>query len=352
MERAITEIVDANADVDLNQFISSAHFDGENFYGGQTRLTNLRKKIITTLQANNPYQARISLGEAFHTIQDFYSHTNYVELGNTEPHATLGRPDQPLTSIQDLPAYAVIPTCDHTISIASGAGHLIGAGLTQLISGYYGGEDRRPLLESTLPQTKCNHGGLEDSLGKEDGINKDTKAIAGFFAPFSPTHSIYHEQAADLATQATIKFLDELKSDPAITPALMASLLGADLLVLRNTNLTSTVDVTLALDLTSIASPPDIILRPQTEKQFVMPEISRADSTLVLRGISSTPSITGLIGYTLTLPTGYEFVQVISDRDGTTSLAGQTTHSDLLVLTPPTPGGRHRQNTYTIRQKR
>jgi hypothetical protein len=348
MEQAINEIVDADADVDLNQFIASAHFDGENFAGGQTRLLNFRQAIITALQANNPHQARINLGQAFHTIQDFYSHTNYVEMGNTTPLAQLGVPGQLIPAIS-----ALVPTCLHdpTALKDTGAGSLIAAGLNQLTSGYYGNEDRTPVFG----EPKCNHGGIKDSLGF-DGINKDTKAVhpLGFafdIAPFSPTHFNYHEQAAALATQATIKFLDDLLNQPpTITEPQMAGLLGADRLVLTNTNLTSTVDVILSIDLVSIQNPVDIFLNPQEDAQFVMPDISRAGSTLILQGISSFPSITGLVGYTLTLPNGYEFVQVKSDRGTTTLLSGQTTHTDLLVLMPVS-GPAHRMNTYTVRQK-
>jgi len=70
-------IVKANIDVDDDQKHSEKHFDGENFAGGQARLTDLHQKIVKSLSENDAAAARGHLGEALHTVQDFYSHRYY-----------------------------------------------------------------------------------------------------------------------------------------------------------------------------------------------------------------------------------------------------------------------------------
>ena len=66
------------------------HFDEETFQAGNSRIFNARSKIRTHLQNKRFIAARQELGGALHTIQDFYAHTNWVELGYTQPLKTLG----------------------------------------------------------------------------------------------------------------------------------------------------------------------------------------------------------------------------------------------------------------------
>ena len=49
------------------------------------RLTSLRANVISKITASSPDGASASekdLGGALHTLQDFYAHSNWVELGN------------------------------------------------------------------------------------------------------------------------------------------------------------------------------------------------------------------------------------------------------------------------------
>ena len=99
MKKAIEQIADSDASVDDlhseggTQFDKSAsHFDGENFQGSQERLTNYMLAVITALQDQDAKKARYSLGQALHTLQDFYSHSNWIEMGNRSPYAALGVP--------------------------------------------------------------------------------------------------------------------------------------------------------------------------------------------------------------------------------------------------------------------
>ena len=60
-------------------FTALVHFDDESFRGGQLRLQKIKGQISSCMSASNLEGARRALGEAFHTIQDFYSHSNWVE---------------------------------------------------------------------------------------------------------------------------------------------------------------------------------------------------------------------------------------------------------------------------------
>lgn len=83
MKKAMGQVVDADAAVDAleefggTQFNKSAsHFDGEAFPESQYRLTLYREVVENLLRSNNPQRARWYLGQALHTLQDFYSHSN------------------------------------------------------------------------------------------------------------------------------------------------------------------------------------------------------------------------------------------------------------------------------------
>ena len=217
MRDAIKEIWRANADVDDDQKTAAKHFDGESLPEGQARIIALRESVIMALQKNDGEGARIALGGVLHTIQDFYSHTNWVELGNTMPHPGLGRPGNALTRLA-----ATIRTCKdcvhHIFSCNDCDRNLITTGLT---SGYYGGED--PPF-NVKPRGKCSHGGpFDKSAGggvlEGDGINKDSSNCK-----FSP-HNSWHERAAAVAKEATKQFIRDIKA--AVTPQQLKLLLGA-----------------------------------------------------------------------------------------------------------------------------
>jgi hypothetical protein len=81
----------ANANVDsTDSHIASSHFDGETFDDSQARLSRLRNACIVALQKFDVDTARSSLGQALHTLQDFYAHSNWVEMGNTLAFEDLG----------------------------------------------------------------------------------------------------------------------------------------------------------------------------------------------------------------------------------------------------------------------
>ena len=208
MKKAIEEIADADAEVDQDQVTSAKHFDGESLPEGQARVVALLSEVRTALSSNNASGARSKLGQALHTIQDFYSHSNWIELGNAGPNPSLGRPGSPLNRLAPN-----IPTCVDCTPCFSCTNNITTSSLT---SGYYGGEDRvKPNAQ------KCSHGGPLDGsatglLGS--GINKDSE-ICGV----SP-HSGLHFAAAAAAKEATKQFIRDIKA--LVTPRELKLLLG------------------------------------------------------------------------------------------------------------------------------
>ena len=73
-EGSFESIVSANGNVDrFNAFDADSHFDSETFAGGQKKINDLLKQVATDLDPAtlNLSSARSSLGQAFHTLQDF-----------------------------------------------------------------------------------------------------------------------------------------------------------------------------------------------------------------------------------------------------------------------------------------
>lgn len=163
LTRAMTDaraaIAGANADVDKDWDHSAFHCDGENFEGAQARLTELKNETVVKLKEGKAAAAQTALGSALHTLQDFYSHSNWVEMGNTVPHPDLGRGRK---IIQADRSNATCSTCGPTTQKDySGcpvcAKKTLEASNTMLTSGYAFGEDM-PRNKSAIPDFKCHHG--------------------------------------------------------------------------------------------------------------------------------------------------------------------------------------------------
>src|SRR3569833_1400697 len=196
--QATQEVMKANQDTDQCvscQLHSEYHFDDENFTGGSQRLVALKMQILSDLSGSSPNgaKAREHLGQALHTLQDFYAHSTRVELGLSGFDSMLGVRSfgAPAGSAQTCPANPAV---------------LGGAGLTLATSGYF------PLPQpcsSTVPTGKCRHGNdvaVGGILNTCDGINKD--------APSRPNFAAAH----DLALTATTRFINQLVlNDPSIT---------------------------------------------------------------------------------------------------------------------------------------
>lgn len=98
---AMEEIMTGNRDMDISDYsflsptlsIPCIHFNNEQFHDASSRLIDLKMRIISvlTISPRDGREARYLLGSALHTIQDFYAHSNWIELGFTEIDQRLGR---------------------------------------------------------------------------------------------------------------------------------------------------------------------------------------------------------------------------------------------------------------------
>ncbi len=205
-EAAIQEIVTANGFTDLWEVLSSsAHFDCEDFSGGQKRLGQQIVAIIDSLNKGKISKAREALGQALHAVQDFYSHSNWVETrgGIYEDLGRAGR----LT-------VASGPTCLACPSASGCENNLILP--AQWTSGYF---SAFVLTGCKKPAAKCSHGGSLDRTAKDSpkgGINKDTS---------NSPHGALHHSAAAAAVLASKRFLTNLQTDHHVTVEQLKKLL-------------------------------------------------------------------------------------------------------------------------------
>jgi hypothetical protein len=76
---ALFEVNQANANVDLHQFEPTFHADNDLLGGASFRLRTKRNDVVNSLLACEGDIARQHLGQAFHTLQDIYSHSNAID---------------------------------------------------------------------------------------------------------------------------------------------------------------------------------------------------------------------------------------------------------------------------------
>ncbi|XP_071389668.1 von Willebrand factor A domain-containing protein 7-like [Centroberyx affinis] len=203
--RAVGEVVKSNAAMD---FLSSTrsdpvyHFDSERVDSAMVMLRQFWAQTLLSVRAKEYQSARHSLGQLFHSLQDFYSHSNWVEMGQRSIYLHLLQPEEPAFPV----AEGDTPTCMECFS-ATCRDNL----LPRLAH-----RRRPPLLLTTgyfstlppKPEGKCSHGGILDSSrhkGAKGGINKDSTSPL-----FSPHHYL-HVEAASLATEATLSVLRDLR---------------------------------------------------------------------------------------------------------------------------------------------
>ncbi|XP_004424533.1 PREDICTED: von Willebrand factor A domain-containing protein 7 isoform X1 [Ceratotherium simum simum] len=195
---ALGEVSRANAAQDFlptSKNNPDLHFDAERLGEGHTRLVGALRETLVAARALDHTLARQRLGAALHALQDFYSHSNWVELGKQQPHPHLLWPRQELGSL----AQVDDPTCSDCEELSCPENLL---GITFLTSGYFG-------THPSKPPGKCSHGGHFDRSSSQPprgGINKDSTSPG-----FSPHHML-HLQAAKLALLASIQAFSLLRS--------------------------------------------------------------------------------------------------------------------------------------------
>ncbi|XP_035240285.1 von Willebrand factor A domain-containing protein 7 [Anguilla anguilla] len=198
--RAVGEVAQANAAMD---FLSSTrsdpvyHFDSERVEGAADMLRQFWLQTLLSIRARDYQGARHSLGRLFHSLQDFYSHSNWVEMGQKSVYLHLLHPEHPAIPL----ASEDTPTCAECSSTTCRNNILLSQHPPLLTTGYFS-------THPAKPAGKCSHGGLLDSSrhqGARGGINKDSTSPL-----FSPHHYL-HGDAARLATAATVAVLEDLR---------------------------------------------------------------------------------------------------------------------------------------------
>ncbi|XP_026795878.3 von Willebrand factor A domain-containing protein 7-like [Pangasianodon hypophthalmus] len=190
-QSSLDEIIMYNAWVDIRHpFTASYHFDNEEFLSGRDLITKGVSAVKDSVKQQSYQAAREALGKILHTLQDFYSHSNWIELGKREPYSNLIKPDTPISNIADS------ETCSKCVDDVC-VGNILQEVITQqkLTSGYFG---------LSKPKGKCSHGGNADlSSQGQGGINKDTT---------TSSHGYLHEVAASVATAATRELLQDIRA--------------------------------------------------------------------------------------------------------------------------------------------
>nr|XP_032809918.1 von Willebrand factor A domain-containing protein 7-like isoform X1 [Petromyzon marinus] len=175
----------------------------EAFQGARKELNKFRNQMLKYVESSKKIKshlrdARKYLGMALHVLQQFYSNTDWIELGHTEPCHAFGHPTQELKTAAIQQA-----TCNDCFKNKMDRdvydcpwNVLPNAPLT---SGYkHGNECQRK------PNGKCSHGGKDDiwqSVSPRGGINKET------LDPQLSPHHYLHGRAGEMAVQATRDFL-------------------------------------------------------------------------------------------------------------------------------------------------
>ncbi|XP_067437736.1 von Willebrand factor A domain-containing protein 7-like isoform X1 [Thunnus thynnus] len=196
-QTSMAQMYFGNAKVDVAFMLSDKHhFDDEAFQAGRDLITEGVSYVKASVKLKNFVAGRWTLGRVFHTLQDFYSHSNWVEMGNTVPYSTLIRPDQPFENL----AGPSTPTCRSCIG-GNCTNNLLPDLLQQglLTTGYFS------LFSRSKPAGKCSHGGSFDQTSKQEpvgGINKDD---------VTSSHGSLHHKAADLAVDATMELLEDIR---------------------------------------------------------------------------------------------------------------------------------------------
>jgi hypothetical protein len=137
---------------------SELHCDDENFEKSSKVLLEYKEdRIVAQADRASPKVLRSTLGRALHTLQDFYSHSNWVNRNPGPNHTT---PNEKLGNEVIKALGPGVSTCQETWPDL-----LEGAGETEVTTGYF---NFTGSLIWGPPTGKCAHG-----MPAQAGINKD-----------------------------------------------------------------------------------------------------------------------------------------------------------------------------------
>ena len=219
---ASKEICDANHDTDFRKDTKpnpDFHFDAERFLQSNLQISLLRNQTLKELRAGQFSKARQHFGVALHIVQDFFSHSNWVELYQSKTAKHIGT-FRFASSLKF--ANSSVPSCNKVEPCQlfgfSGFKESLHPDLLSfniLTSGYFPKQrDRTGPIRR--PSNKCSHGGFLDYSNICGGINKDDK--------LSPRGDL-HEVAVKAARETTIEFMQELRAELS-NERLFGNLLG------------------------------------------------------------------------------------------------------------------------------
>ena len=168
------------------------HFDNEEFPRASEILATSKENVIANITSPHPNgaEARRVLGTALHTLQDYYAHSNWVELGNLSIDPRLGQ------EILYDPTTPLPLSPDQRTAHPDNRGQLFDFGLTHLTSGYFQLSD--PCFG--LNPIKVLHG----LAFQCPGIGKDAPGPATY-----PT-------ARALAVNASVDYIGQILSDERV----------------------------------------------------------------------------------------------------------------------------------------
>ncbi|XP_061596719.1 von Willebrand factor A domain-containing protein 7-like [Cololabis saira] len=176
-------------------FDPKSHCDDEQLTEGQKIITDGLSTIKAANQVQSFTSATSILGKILHTLQDFYSHSNWVELRNQVPNSNLIKPKANIGKIADK-TRATCRNCD-----GDDCTNNILEGILEekiLTSGYFS-------ILPFKPAGKCSHGNFPDTTSlfePKGGINKDTP---------TSSHGHLHFEAVNLAIAATSELLEDVR---------------------------------------------------------------------------------------------------------------------------------------------
>ncbi|KAM9332568.1 von Willebrand factor A domain-containing protein 7-like [Pholidichthys leucotaenia] len=196
---AINSIIIYNVRVDLRHVLNASfHFDDESFVQGKKIITDGLQATKASIKQRSFEAAWQTLGKLLHPLQDFYSHTNHLELGKLFPNSNLIKSKASIGKIADKSR----PTCRSCDGDDCRNNILESIREEQILtSGYFN------LFDSEKPSGKCSHGGRLDQTSKKEpkgGINKDS---------FDASHGHLHSEAANMAIAATSELLADIQGD-------------------------------------------------------------------------------------------------------------------------------------------
>jgi hypothetical protein len=250
-----------------NESPAHDHFDDEKIQEGSNKVFEAIGRIRNYLRQHRFVAARKTLGRALHGIQDFYAHTNWVELGNRAIEPRLGTKLNAFSEGSPRIALENEPTCVNGSRLltdlnseerqalrARYGDELLGRLLVvrPLTSGYFfiwGARKPPPpwtsFFNKDTPGTwwdagsrqdipavtqyhKCRHG--YSNLGiTQPGINKDDDS-SDLLVDYLTRRRGYDDAVA-LADSHTVKFVIGLLNDPELKndPDLLLGLMGHEI---------------------------------------------------------------------------------------------------------------------------